>query len=252
MNLPQGMLSEPLLVVFTTPNVLDELSPTRAAIFRLLKTERFSSIPRIAEVLGVTHEAARKQVVDLLRSGWIGSDCGPEEAERAPMPGRPPVRYCLTAAGDHFFPKQYPALMVGVLDMIAAEGGEPALTAVLTRITDERVAQLESRVAPMSLKRRMEVLRAIYKDEDPFTDVQRRGRDFVLIERNCPYLDVAMERPDLCSTTVSALRRLTGCEVVRERRFQDGDARCEFHVVAASASPERTQPRFEKEPPRGS
>ena len=231
--------------------MLDELAATRAAIFRLLKREGFSSIPRIAEVLGVSHEAARKQIVDLQRRGWIDTDCGPEEAERsAPTPGRPPVRYCLTAAGDHFFPKQYPELMVGLLDLIADARGGAGLTAVLARITDERVTQLEPRVAPLSLKRKMDRLRAIYSEEDSFTEVQRRGADYVLVERNCPYLNVALERPEICSTTVSALRRLTGCEVVRERRFQDGDARCEFHVRAAQASPERKKVRFEREPPR--
>jgi predicted ArsR family transcriptional regulator len=71
----------------------------------------------------------------------------------------------------------------------------------------------------------------------------------VLVERNCPYLDVALVRPEICSTTVCALRRLTSCEVVRERRFQDGDERCEFHVRTATRSPKRKEPRFEKEPP---
>lgn len=242
-----------LLAVSTTHNMLDELSATRAAIFRLLKREGFSSIPRIAEVLEVTHEAARKQIVDLQRRGWIDTECAPEDAERsAPTRGRPPVRYCLTAAGDHFFPKQYPELMVGLLDMIAGDRGGAGLIAVLARITDERVAHLEPHAAPLSLKRKMDRLRAIYGEEDPFTEVQRRGADYVLVERNCPYLNVALERPDICSTTVSALRRLTGCEVVRERRFQDGDARCEFHVRAAHASPERTEARFEWEPARTS
>lgn len=237
----------------TNRNVLDEVPATRAAIFRLLKHEGFVSIPWIAEVLGISHEAARKQVGDLQRNGWIESDCGPDEAaRRESTPGRPPVRYCLTAAGDHFFPKQYPELMVAVLDTIAAEGGNDALTAVLTRITDESVARLEPKVRRLPMKRKIEALRAIYRDGDPFTDAQRRGKDYVLVERNCPYLTVALERPDICSTTISTLRRLTGCEVVRERRFQDGDGRCEFHVRTAQYSPERKQVRFEKEPPRSS
>jgi predicted ArsR family transcriptional regulator len=230
-----------------TPELLKELPATRAAILRLLKEEGFASIPRIAEVLRVSHEAARKQVIELERSGWIDSDCMPDEAarrERAPL-GRPPVRYCLTSAGDHFFPKQYPELLVTVLDAM-----REATTAVLTHMTDENVERLERRVASLPLERVMNALRAIYADKDPFTDVERRGEDFVLVERNCPYLDVALERPAICSTTVSALRRLTGCEVVRERRFQDGDGRCEFHVRSATRSPKRKQPRFEKEPPR--
>ncbi|HEY0140230.1 MAG TPA: HTH domain-containing protein [Thermoanaerobaculia bacterium] len=237
----------------TKRNVLDEVPVTRAAILRLLKEETFVSIPRIAEVLGLSHEAARKQVADLQRNGWVEADCGPQEAERPEStPGRPPVRYCITAAGDHFFPKRYPELMLAVLDTIAAEGGGDALTSLLTRLTDERVAQLEPRVARLPMKRKIEALRSIYHEDDPFTEVQRRGDEYVLVERNCPYLTVALERPDLCSTTVSTLRRLTGCQVVRERRFQDGDGRCEFHVRTAEASPDRKQVRFEKEPPQTS
>ena len=233
--------------------LLDEVPSTRAAILRLLKKETFVSIPRIADVLGVSHEAARKQVGDLQRNGWLEADCEPDEMKRREStPGRPPVRYCLTAAGDHFFPKQYPDLTVGLLDTIVNEGGSEALTAVLARITDERVEQLEPRVARLPMKRKMDALRAIYSAGDPFIETQRRGDDYVLIERNCPYLNVAVERPDICSTTVSTLRRLTGCEVVRERRFQDGDGRCEFHVRTAQASPNRKQVRFEKEPPKTS
>ena len=241
------MVSEPSSIV-ASRTVLDELPPTRGAIFQLLKLEGFASINRIAEVLGISHEAARKQVVDLQRNGWIASDCGPEEAREA-VPGRPPVRYCLTMAADQFFPKQYPELGIALLDSLAAED---MLIPALASITDQRVAAHEPGVRARPLKQRMNALRSLYRDGDPHTEVKRRGADYVLIERNCPYLDVAMERPEICSTTVSALRRLTGCEVVRERRFQDGDGRCEFHVRTATASPENERRPFELEPPRNS
>lgn len=236
-----------------TPTALEELPVPRATILRLLKTEGLATIHRIAEVLGVSHEAARKNVVDLKRSGWIDAECGSRGALRStPAPGRPAVRYCLTTAGDHFFPKQYPELLIALLDMIAAAGGEEATTALLTRITDGRVAQFEPRMASLPLDQKMERLRTIYADRDPFTKVQKRGDDFVLIEQNCPYLEVALERPGICSTTVSALRRLTGREVVRERRFQDGDGRCEFQVRNAAMSSRSKNVRFMKEPPRTS
>ncbi len=233
-------------------DVLDELSVTRANILRLLKLEGFVSIPRIAEALGMSHEAARKQVGDLHKGGWIKSNCEPDLSERGePAPGRPPAMYCLTAAGDHLFPKQYASLTIGLLDTIAVEG-DASLAAALTRLTDARVGWLEPHLAALPLEKKMEQLRAIYMAGDPFTEVERRGDDFVLTERNCPYLNVAMERPDICSTTVSTLRRLTGCEVVRERRFQDGDGRCEFHVRAATASRKNEKVRFEREPPKTS
>jgi predicted ArsR family transcriptional regulator len=235
----------------STRSILEELPATRAAILRLLKAEGFASIGRIGEALGVSHEGARKHVADLERKGWVGTDCATEESDaRGTRRGRPSVRYCLTPAGDHFFPKQYPALAITLIDAIAAEGGEESLAAILTRITDERVADLAPRTTALPLKRKMNVLQAIYRDRDPDIDVQRRGEDYVLIERNCPFLTVAMERPEICSTTVSTLRRLTGCQVVRERRFQDGDGRCEFHVRTSPNSPENGQIRFEWEPLR--
>jgi predicted ArsR family transcriptional regulator len=251
LSLVWGTVPEAPARVATKHAILDEFPTSRAAIFRLMKEEGFVSIPRIADVLGVSHEAARKHVIELQRNGWIATDCGPDEARRREsVPGRPPVRYCLTAEGDHLFPKKYPELLIGLLDTIAAEGGADLTTAVLARFTDERLAELESRVPAKPLSRKMEALQTIYSDGDPFADVERRGDDYVVIERNCPYLTFAMERPDICSTTVSTLRRVTGYEVVRERRFQDGDGRCEFHVRTAQSPPERKQVRFEKEPPR--
>ena len=94
----------------------------------------------------------------------------------------------------------------------------------------------------------MEALRAVYNDEDPFTEVEARGRNIALIEKCCPYLNVALEQPIACSTTVSTLRRLLGHEVVWEIRFQGGDQRCEFHVKVRK--PAASAARFEFEPAR--
>lgn len=49
--------------------LLDEVPATRAAIFRLLKKETFVSIHRIAEALGVSHEAARVSSSPTFNSG---------------------------------------------------------------------------------------------------------------------------------------------------------------------------------------
>jgi predicted ArsR family transcriptional regulator len=121
-------------------------------------------------------------------------------------------------------------LLVNLLDGVQSVGGATSVRAVLKAITDQRVAEWEPCCSSLSLDAKMDVLRSIYSANDPFTDVERRGDDFVLVERNCPYLSAAMGRPEICSTTVNTLRRLTGCEVVRTRRFQDGDGRCEFLV----------------------
>lgn len=215
--------------------MLADLSPTRREILRILKTEGHATIPRLSAALGFAHESVRQQVIDLVNEGWITAFCSTDDTAEAAA-GRPATDYCLTPAGDHFFPKNYDGLIVQMLDV------SPDPLELAAAITDDRVARLRGR-------KRSDALRSIYYDGDAYTDVERRGSDLVLTERCCPYLNVALERPIICSTTVSTLRRVFGCEVVRERRFQDGDGRCEFHVKTGRPVPRNT-PRFKIEPPK--
>jgi predicted ArsR family transcriptional regulator len=53
-----------------------------------------------------------------------------------------------------------------------------------------------------------------------------------LIERNCPFINTAMNRPSLCSVSVNALTKVLGVRVAREEKFQNGDGRCVFRVYA--------------------
>ena len=234
------------------PAAVDLLGEARRSVLTALKRAGRATIPWLAQTLSITTEAVRQQLAQLQRDGWVISDCGPEEEAEARERGRPPTEYCLSRSADDLFPKRYADLLVSVLDSVTSKDGNESLIELLARLTDERVAELKPRVESLPLNRTMDALRSIYVEADPFTEVERRGRDFVLVERNCPYLSVAMERPEICSTTVNTLRRLTGCEVVRERRFQDGDGRCEFHVRTSRRSPAAKRRRFELEPPKTS
>jgi predicted ArsR family transcriptional regulator len=83
-----------------------------------------------------------------------------------------------------------------------------------------------------SLLERLEALKGIYLEDDAYMDVDKdeTSGELRLVERNCPFLNVASRRPALCSVTVSTLSRLLGHTVTREKRFQDGDGRCVFRV----------------------
>jgi predicted ArsR family transcriptional regulator len=74
-------------------------------------------------------------------------------------------------------------------------------------------------------------LKGLYLDDDPFMDVEHGPDGIRLIERNCPFLNVAVAHPALCSISVSMLTRLLGVRVVREERFQAGDRRCVFRIL---------------------
>jgi predicted ArsR family transcriptional regulator len=209
-----------------TPARLPEI---RRTLLARLKHGGPSTTAELAAHVGVTYEAVRQQLRALEADGFVAKRKEPAGPGRA---GRPTSRYALTPAGDHFFAKRYDALAVELIDTASAVLGPEALERLLATLTEERVRAWAPRLEGLSLEERLAALREIYLDDDPFTTVEHGEDGPRLIERNCPYLNVASRRPALCSVTVSTLKRLLGVEVVRDERFQAGDGRCVFRVLA--------------------
>ena len=203
---------------------------SRRAILLALKREGPSTIARLAAELQLTGEAVRQQLLQLQREGWVEAKIAREQ-ERG-RTGRPATRYNLTEAGDHLFPKNYDLLNVAMLDAVSEELGTEAAVRVLRRVSDERVAAAEGQVRGRSLEERVNVLKGLYFESDPYMDVEPASDGFYLVERNCPFYNTAMRRPILCNVSINALTRLLGVRVNREQRFQNGDGRCVFHVHA--------------------
>lgn len=201
----------------------------------------------IAADVGTTYEAVRQHMVQLERDGWIRRRPAPQPAAGA---GRPLAVYELSAAADHLFPKHYDALAVEMVDTVADQLGPEALRSVLTALTESRVRHWEPRLAGKSLPDRVAALREIYLEDDPFTSVESGDGSLRLVERNCPFLNIALRRPALCSVTVSTLTRLLGVEVEREECFQKGDGCCAFRVHADRPA-ENFKFRLEREPGAG-
>lgn len=207
-----------------------EMSEVRQAILGIVKRRGSAAIGELAEELRVSYEAVRQQITQLHREGWLQKriDRGGERRRV----GRPEARYRLTPAGDHLFPKHYDLLTVAMMDAVQARFGSDGLHEVLGELADARVGEWLPRLEGLDLEDRLEMLRGIYFEDDPFVSVERRDDgELRLIERNCPFLNVATERPALCSLTVASLSRLLGRGVVREERFQNGDGRCTFRIL---------------------
>ncbi|MDE2293700.1 MAG: DNA-binding protein [Elusimicrobia bacterium] len=214
----------------------------RREVLERLKMQGRATVSDLAEALGVTREAVRRQLLLARREGWVRRM---PTARRSPGAGRPTSAWALTEAGEHLFPKAYDAAAVEVIDAVADGLGPGALTAVLSRLADARFERLRPAMEGKDLAGRLKALKRIYGDDDPYISVESRKGAVRLVERNCPLLGIALRRPALCSVTVSALSRLLGCRVTREERFQEGHGRCVFAVhpeepvdPAASFAPE--------------
>jgi DeoR family suf operon transcriptional repressor len=202
------------------------LSDARKEILRFIKDKGEAGVEDVATLMEMTHEGARKHLLALEKEGWV-SKLG---RKRLSWLGRPTLRFSLTAAGEHLFPKQYDHLALGMVEAVAEQQGPEAVRGMLAFLADKQVALWAPRLKGKSLEEKLEILKAIYMENDPFVKVEKEGETWRLVESNCPYYNVAMKQPALCSLTVNVLSRLLGTKVTRVERFQSGDRRCAFVV----------------------
>lgn len=198
----------------------------RHAVLALLKQHGGAGIAEVAAHLRISYEGARLHVAQLEQEGLVER----RTARGNRAVGRPLARYVPSHAGEHLFPKSYDELAIGLIDALTERLGAEALKQVLTAYTDKRVRDWAARLEGKPLAERVAALQDIYGGADPYMSVEISRGGLRLIERNCPFLNVASRRPALCSVTVSALQRLLGVNVVREERFQTGHGRCVFQV----------------------
>jgi predicted ArsR family transcriptional regulator len=217
------------IAIVASPPAPREPLGVRGTILAFLKQSDGGQVADVAKFLRISYEGARQHLTQLEKDGLIKKRVlRPEHASA----GRPVARYALSMKGEQFLPKQYDELTTAFIDALAERLGPAALKQVLGTITDKRVAEWTPRLEGKSLMERIKALEQVYGDDDPYMSAEIGSDGAIrLIERNCPFLNVASRRPVLCSVTVCTLQRLLGFKVVREERFQSGHGRCVFRVL---------------------
>ena len=194
------------------------------------------TIRALAAHLDITYEAVRQQMAELVGAGWVATSGARTRAGggTAAMPGSKPGpasrQYRLSAAAEHLFPKHYDELSVELVRHVWERFGGAGVVEILARMTDARVARWAPRLEGLTLKQKLKALSSLYEDKDAYMQVEWKDGGPALIERNCPFFNVAQKHPAICSVSVNTLERLLGLKVVREQRFQAGDGRCVFRV----------------------
>ncbi len=207
---------------------LDSLSPARREILRYLKRNGQATIGELAGQAEVSQEAIRRQLIELEKEGWLAKS---RARGRQDAPGRPVSHYHLTRAGDQLFGRKYDVMAALLIRTVVDTAGEAGLGAILGALTERYVRRLEIETRGRPLPEKLEILTRLYDENDEFMRAGRDEHGPFLIERNCPFLNVAEEFPRVCSVTVGTLERLTGFRVRRERKFQNGDRCCVFRVL---------------------
>jgi predicted ArsR family transcriptional regulator len=213
--------------------LVNHLSEPRRRVIGLIKNRGSSTISELAGSMDISGEAVRQHLVQLEKEGWVT-----RFSENNGV-GRPLWQYRLTTAGEHLFNKNYDQLTIEVFDTLTLLG-EDVLKNLLSAMIEQRIRQWEPKLTGLSTIEVLDVLKDFYKNDDSFMEIEKKDNSYSLIERNCPFHNVAMKRPILCSVSVSVLTHLLGCSVKREKRLQNGDGCCAFRVLLDEPITENT------------
>jgi predicted ArsR family transcriptional regulator len=211
---------------FPVHAAIEALSDTRREILLRIKKDGGSTIAEIAKHLSISDEGARQHLILLERQGWVSRRAQHSGDGKS---GRPASIYEISLRGEEFFPKRYDELCGAMIRAVRKLHGTQAVQELMARIAESTAEDWEPKLRGKTLDQRLETLKDYYLPDDPFISIERNGH-VALVERNCPFTNVAIQQPQMCSITVNVLTRLLGLRVSRERTFQHGDGCCEFRV----------------------
>nr|WP_235993914.1 metalloregulator ArsR/SmtB family transcription factor [Paraburkholderia solitsugae] len=210
---------------------LAQAAPTAAPVDRilnLLKTQGPLSTASIAGELGITVEAARQQIQKLLSGGLIEG----RQALQA-GPGRPSQSWALTEAGNARFPDTHPRLTVQLLGSIRQLFGEEGLDRLIDQRALETRANYLAVLKPIKgLKARLSRLAELRSAEGYMAELQKDGRDWLLLENHCPICAAARTCQGFCRTELQLFAEIVGEEgsIQREEHVLAGARRCAYRV----------------------
>ena len=194
-------------------------------ILNLLKTQGSLSTASIAGERGITVEAARQQIQKLLTGGLIEG----RQASQA-GPGRPSQSWGLTEAGNARFPDTHPQLTVQLLGSIRQLFGEEGLD----KLIDQRA--VETRANYLAALKPLTRLAEIRSAEGYMAELQKDGRDWLLLENHCPICAAARACQGFCRTELQLFAEIVGEEgsIEREEHVLAGARRCAYRVKLKS------------------
>lgn len=197
-------------------------------ILNLLKTQGPLSTASIAGELGITVEAARQQIQKLLSGGLIEG----RQALQA-GPGRPSQSWALTEAGNARFPDTHPQLTVQLLGSIRQLFGEEGLDRLIDQRALETRANYLAVLKPIKgLKARLTRLAELRSAEGYMAELQKDGRDWLLLENHCPICAAARTCQGFCRTELQLFAEIVGEEgsIERVEHVLAGARRCAYRV----------------------
>ncbi|MGD1067671.1 MAG: helix-turn-helix domain-containing protein [Vulcanimicrobiaceae bacterium] len=198
---------------------------TRGKIVGALRERHSASAFDLADLLGLSPNAIRQQLVVLERDGLIAG----HSVRRSRT--KPTVEYTLTAEADRYFPQRYDKMLNAVLREIRTAGGDDAVKSIFDRIGQRSAARLGAALGEKPVDERIAAVVSALKASGVTADMQKTDRGtIVLHEHACPYASVVAENPEACSAIHTILESVVPGQAHQTESLATGGSECRFEI----------------------
>lgn len=209
------------------------MQATRQQILDHLRAEGSATVRELVRVLGLTATGVRQHLTVLEQEHLV------QHEEVRGRVGRPALRYRLSQAGDHIYPKRYEQLANALLDEVrttyGAEGLQRVVRGAAGRLARGLPQPADPRPAdgctPAGPGQRVESVVRMLRAADIVCDWEQDGSAFLLHERTCPYPEVARTNSVVCAMDVALVRELSGMDARLTECLVRGDHACTYRLV---------------------
>jgi DeoR family transcriptional regulator, suf operon transcriptional repressor len=209
--------------------VSTQLSSSPAGhVLAILQRRGKSTVKELEGALGVTANAVRQQVTNLVAEGYVQ-----QEVERNGR-GRPRHVYSLTSAGRMLFPHHYDEFTNGLLREILISDGSQKVEELLGRIGRRLAAQYESELAGLATVERTARLTELLNAKGILAEMQLQPDAIVFHEYTCPYYELAREHRAICDMEEGMLAQAVRRPVELVACTLDGNHGCHFRIQHVS------------------
>ena len=208
-------------------SIADGFSAPKKKLLYYLKVMHQAGLEDLAAVMKISRMAVHKHLSSLQQRGLV------EAIENRGRVGRPKMIYQLTSQSKTVFPKSYSAIATQALDFIERNMGKEGVEKVLRERQSELFDQYYERLKDLDFDRQVKELARIRDEEGYMAESKKKsrgGREHVLLEYNCPIIQIAEKHWEACSIETELFEKILNAEIETTHRAARGDAVCKFMI----------------------
>lgn len=199
------------------------LGQSQRSILDVLKRRGSSTVPRIAEALGLNVETVRDHLKALTKHGLVH-----REGRLRAGPGRPEIVYGLTVAAETLFPRREGEVLQELALYLRDTGNAAVLHAFFDRFVGSRREEAMARVEGLEGRARVDEAAAILSELGFMAEVEEVEGGARLRLCHCPLRELVDVSKVPCRAEIGFVNELLGERPARQSYIPAGDASCSY------------------------